>query len=145
MATTEIIKSGREPKVDAAMIAKAQAFVAGGWTKYNKSVPTIEGLAKHLGLYRTYLYKCQDLADTVEQISTLQSSILIEKGLLNEYNPSIVKLLLSSKHGYVEKTEVSNTHELVNSEPSQAIAGDFAEFTKQKTQAIEAQTVDKQA
>ncbi len=136
IAQLEVIKSGAPSKITPMLLAKAKAFVDGEWTKYNRTVPTVEGLAIHLGLYRTYLYECQDLSDTMEQIQRLQSSMLIDGGLNNEMNPSIVKLLLSAKHGYVEKTEVANSHSIV-AEPQQAIATDFSAYVKNKTVAVE--------
>ncbi len=131
----EVIKNGAPPKVTTETLERAKQFVGGEWQKYNATVPTVEGLAMHLGLYRTYIYECQDLSDTLEQVQRLQASILIERGLTNEYNASIVKLLLSAKHGYIEKSEVSQNHSMT-SQPSETIASDFNAYVKSKTEAL---------
>ncbi len=130
------ITGGAPSKITPQLLARAKQFVDGGWRKHNQAIPTVEGLAKHLGLWRTALYDIPELADTLECIQRDQANALVEKGLMNEYNPAIVKLLLSSKHGYVERSEVANTHSMT-AQPQQAIAQDFSDYVKGKTQAID--------
>ncbi len=136
---------GRPDKIDAQTVQRANEYVDGAWRRAGVVIPTVDGLSEYVDIARQRIYVSEEFSDTLERLQRIQADMVLQGGLNNEFNPSIAKLILSSKHGYVEKTEVSNTHELVNSEPSQAIAGDFAEFTKQKTQAIEAQSIDKQA
>ncbi len=128
-------KGGAESKVTPELLEKARAFVAGEWEQYNKTIPTVEALALHLGLYRSYVYAVEELSDTREWIAKTQASKLIEHGLNGEYNPGIVKLLLSSRHGYIEKTQTDITSggEAIASSASVDVAIGFAEFTKQQT------------
>jgi len=73
-------------------------------------LPTIEGLAVHLIVARSTLYKWGDtypkFSDILEQLKAAQASQLIQKGLKNEYNASITKLMLT-KHGYTDRQEVT--------------------------------------
>lgn len=144
------IKGGAHSKVTPELLRKAKAFVEGEWKKYNKTVPTVEMLAKHLNLTRQYLYELPQLSDTLEQVQREQASMLIDRGLTNEYNPAIVKLLLSSKHGYVEKQQTENIN--VNIESGQAkpeLAAGFSDYLKQQTMVkvndnpVEGEIVDK--
>lgn len=97
---------GRPDTIDDAMVERANAWIENEmWRADGDAVPTVEGLAKYLGLYRTYLYAAPELTDTIEMIQREQARHVLSKGLTGEFNSGIAKLLLSSKHGYVEKSE----------------------------------------
>jgi len=72
-------------------------------------LPTIEGLALELHIHRDTLYAWEkqnkEFSDILEQMRQLQASKLIQNSILNRYNPTIAKMILSGKHGYVEKSE----------------------------------------
>lgn len=123
-------QGGAPKKITPQLLKKAKAFCDGEWRNYNKTIPTIEGLAKHLSLYRSYIYEVEELSDTREWINQNQGLGLIEGGLDNTFNPSIVKLLLS-KHGYVEKsqTDVTSNGETIG-KVDQTVAANFAEWAK---------------
>jgi hypothetical protein len=101
------------------------------------NLPTIEGLALHLGLHRDTIYEWEkvpeaealvpdeltetaigeaaeqyrlreEFSDIVTRVRQEQAKRLINKGLGGQYNPQIGKTLLS-KHGYSEKTEIDHT------------------------------------
>jgi hypothetical protein len=108
------------------MIARARKYDKG-----TDAVPTIEGLALHLGVARSSCYLWaevpsepdegadlaewqrrrqlhQHFSDIVNDLLAQQAKLLINNGLKGKFNANITKLILSGKHGYVEK--VSNEH-----------------------------------
>lgn len=84
---------------------------------YHGDLPTVAGLSIFLDVARETLYAWSRLdtelghrfSDTLEKIHAQQQYMLIGKGLKNEYNPTITKMLLNVNHGMVEKqkSEVS--------------------------------------
>lgn len=77
-------------------------------------LPTIEGFALFIGVNKTTLYEWEkkniDFSNALEKIRTEQQERLINSGLSKEYNPTIAKLILSSNHNMVEKTQADVTH-----------------------------------
>lgn len=84
-------------------------------------LPTIEGLALHLGISRDTVYAWEEdglqddatdvqiqFSDIVKELRAAQAEKLMQNSLQGRYNPMISKLLLS-KHGYVEKQETDIT------------------------------------
>lgn len=75
-------------------------------------LPTLEGLAVHLGINRDTIYAWrkvhQEFSDVIDELLAKQAQELINNGLSGDYNPTIAKVLLS-KHGYTEKTETDIT------------------------------------
>ncbi|HEY4503194.1 MAG TPA: terminase small subunit [Candidatus Paceibacterota bacterium] len=73
------------------------------------NLPTIEGLASHLGLARSTLYEWKDkyteFSDILEILLAHQATALINNGLSGDYNATIAKLLLM-KHGYKEDARI---------------------------------------
>lgn len=71
-------------------------------------IPTIEGLAVHLGISRSTLYLWKESYDTfsdiIEELQQVQADRLLNNGLSGDYNPTIAKVLLT-KHGYREGIE----------------------------------------
>jgi hypothetical protein len=70
----------------------------------------VESLALHLGVARSTLHAWADtksdfyyeeFSDSLEQLKSVQASMLIQNGPKGEYNSTITKLLLT-KHGYVD-------------------------------------------
>lgn len=102
-------------------------------------VPTIEGLAIYLGISRETVYAWEkenpEFSDITENLRALQGNLLINGALGNKFNPTISKLLLSSKHGYVEKSEVDQTinGSLATGEIDPEVGKRFGEFMKQDT------------
>lgn len=83
-------------------IKKAQEYV--DEVVANEGFPTIEQLAFVLGIARSSLYTRKEFSNILEQIMQIQGHLLIMRGLQGDYNATIVKMMLSSKHGYVEQT-----------------------------------------
>lgn len=71
-------------------------------------LPTIEGLAVHLGISRATVYdwkeKYPEFSDIIEKLQSVQADRLLLNGLSGDYNPVIAKVLLT-KHGYREGIE----------------------------------------
>jgi len=94
-------------------------LIEDGWKYLNELdvsvytlLPTVEGLAIKLGISRETVYQWEkdneEFSDIVKKLKVDQGEKLIQNALNNKYNASIAKLILSGKHGYVEKTEVDN-------------------------------------
>jgi hypothetical protein len=81
--------------------------------KLKVKLPTIEGFAAVLGVNKTTLYEWEkehrQFSNALDKIRAEQHDRLINNGLSGDYNPTIAKLVLSSNHGYAEKTDMS-TH-----------------------------------
>lgn len=79
----------------------------------NIKLPSIEWLAKYIGVSRSNIYKWKDehsdFSDILEEILEEQAERLINMWLAGRYNWTITKLLLA-KHWYIEKQEVDNNH-----------------------------------
>lgn len=96
----------RPDMINETYVKKAQEYVDGAWKADGSVVPTVEGMAIYLDISRKTCYQAEELSHTLEQVQRLQASLVLNKGLTGEYNSNIAKLLLSSKHGYVEKQEI---------------------------------------
>jgi hypothetical protein len=114
-------------------------IVEAGYKKLGDVVPTIEGLAIYLGISRETAYAWEKTSEEfsyiMEGLRQLQGKILINGALANKFNPTISKLLLSSKHGYVEKSEqdITSKGESIN-QPDDTLRTEFANYLKSKKQ-----------
>lgn len=114
---------GRPTKLSQALIDAAARHVDEFDVSTATLLPTIEGLALELNISRDTVYDWEKVpeatdnnAEDVElhlQFSYIVSNLrskqaykLIQNSLVNRYNPTIAKLILSGKHGYIEKSEV---------------------------------------
>lgn len=97
------------------LLAKARVYVAGDWVNHTlqsgrkRVMPTVEGLALYLGISRETIYAREQFSDIVNDLRTNQHDELANGSADGTINPQIGKLMLSSKHGYVEKAQVDNT------------------------------------
>lgn len=75
---------------------------------YEDAVPSVAGLAVHLGISRETLYAWEHdetkagFSDILRSIVSKQERMLLSGGLTSDFNAAIVKLMLG-KHGYSEK------------------------------------------
>lgn len=114
------------------------------WETWRIKLPTVAGLARKLGISRSTLYKWADEQDEfsyiVEDLLLEQDDRLVNQGLSGAYNPTIAKLLLSSKHGYVEQSATDVTSKGERLEPSSPIDGSavdaFVKHIKHDTSAV---------
>ncbi len=85
-------------------VAKAWDYANGAWQEFGDAVPMAEGLADYLDISTSSLYTRQEFSDVIEVVKRKQARYVASGGLKGTFNPMISKLILSSKHGYVEKT-----------------------------------------
>ena len=100
------------------------------------NLPTIEGLARFMGINKSTIYdwqkKYSEFSDAIEILEIEQHQKLINQGLAGNYNPKITQLVLSTKHKYAERVEkevrgnltISKLNNLINAiEQDNATAG----------------------
>lgn len=129
-------RRGRPPKVNKALVDKAILYRDNWKHKDWVAIPTVEGLGLWLGIATATIYEHQDeLANTLSWIKQTQAELLLSKGVRGEYNASIVKLILSAKHGYIERSQadITSAGKPVNYNP--ATAQSFTDYMKSITQA----------
>jgi len=70
-------------------------------------IPSIAGLAYHIGVSRLTLYNYSESEKFFNTIKRARDKILgnIENALLNSENPSAGKIFLAKNYGYTDKTE----------------------------------------
>lgn len=86
-----------------------------GFDKLNQLVPSAAGLALHLKVARSTIYKWADenstFSDILQDIQATQETLLLNGALGNKFNANIAKLMLG-KHGYKESKETELTGNL---------------------------------
>lgn len=74
-------------------------------------LPTVEGLASHLGVVKKTIYNWASFSPEVkrglERLKYEQFQRLVDNGLSGHYNSTITKLILSSNHGMREETKTT--------------------------------------
>jgi hypothetical protein len=74
--------------------------------KEEKEIPTVCGYAIFLGVsertLREWRKEHEEFSPTLRVLMSLQKQALINKGLKNEYNSTITKLMLSANHDMIE-------------------------------------------
>ena len=114
--TEESCKCGRPPIFTKELLEKTKDYETNWQTIFPEDrLPTIEGLTLYLNINRSTIYdwisqdteEMQEFSNIVSSILQKQSKTLINKGLGNEFNSSITKLMLS-KHGYIDKQDVTS-------------------------------------
>jgi hypothetical protein len=103
----------RPTKYNTAILEKAQHYLD-HYEEYNEVIPSAVGLALVLNLTRSTLYewaKAEDkkeFSDILDNINKKQEQILLRKGLNNEFNSNITKLVLG-KHGYNDRAQQADS------------------------------------
>lgn len=73
--------------------------------------PNMAQLAGRLGVSRKTIYNWanshEEFLHIVEQILAIQEDMLLDRGLVGQYNASIAKLMLT-KHGYTDKQDITS-------------------------------------
>jgi len=102
---------GRPTKYTEENIGKAAQYLE-VWESLGHAIPSQSGLADYLDVsikcvenWATHEDK-QEFLGVLDAIERKQRNVLISKGLKNEFNSNIVKLVLG-KHGYSEKSELT--------------------------------------
>lgn len=101
--------AGRPTDYSDEICRKARLYLQ-DFEQYGDAIPSVAGLAVFLKIARSTIYewakeddKCE-FSDILQEILAKQESILLTKGLKNEFNSSITKVILG-KHGYSDKVE----------------------------------------
>ena len=100
-------KTGRPTKYSQEILDIAFDYLE-NFEQHGDAVPSQGGLSSELGIARSTLKKWgkesgkEEFSAILEKIRTKQERVLLNKGLLGEFNSNIVKLMLG-KHGYSEK------------------------------------------
>ena len=101
---------GRPTKYNATIQKKAEEYIKN--LPEDEVVHTVEGLADHIDVARSTVYKWRDeieeFSDTLEIILRKQAKTLINRGLTGEFNAPMTKMLMNVNHGYRERNEVDN-------------------------------------
>ena len=76
------------------------------------NIPIIAELCNILFVNKSTLYewkeKHKDFSDSLDYLVRKQEAMLLKGGIEHKYNPTIAKLILSSNHGYKEKSDVTS-------------------------------------
>ena len=102
--------AGRPTAYKEEMLELAVNYITGGYKELQHAIPSVVGLAIHLGVAKSTLYKwCEDkdhpFSDILEFSNDSQEFALINGSLNNNLNPTISKLMLT-KHGYSDKQDM---------------------------------------
>ena len=101
---------GRPSKFDPKIIGEVDKYLE-TTGRENTHLPKIESFALFLGVSKKTLYNWakenEEFLHDLEKLMNRQAEQLIDDGMYGgkEVNASIAKLLLSAKHGYVEKVQ----------------------------------------
>ena len=98
----------RPTKYSKEIVEKARAYII-DYEMYGDMIPSIEGMAEHLGLHRDTLYDwarqdSKEFSDILGRCMQVQQKTLVNKGLNNTFNSAITKLVLG-KHGFHDKMD----------------------------------------
>ena len=109
------MKAGRPTKLTEELYKNAREYLDGIGEDVETKLPTIEGLAIHLDVSRESLYEWEKdtrFSYILESLRRMQANKLIQMSILNKYNPTISKMMLT-KHGYIESSKQDITVEQV--------------------------------
>ena len=101
---------GAPTKYTEEMLEQAADYLE-NFKDHDQVIPTIAGLALHIGRHRSTVYSWLDQEDKPELIDILaklmakQEVLLVNKGLSGDFNSNIGKMMLT-KHGYTDKQEI---------------------------------------
>lgn len=106
-ATRNVRTPGRPSTYTKHILRKAKEYLKSD----DHKIPTIAGLCVYLNTPRSTLYQWlsnkvdKELIDTISMMSEVRESRLIEGGLASKWNSNIVKLILTTNHGYSENNQ----------------------------------------
>jgi hypothetical protein len=106
------LPAGRPSKYTPELLEKAQEYADGVWERNGNPVPSVVGLALHLGIAKSTCFQWaidegkEQFSDIVRQVEQKQEEILVSKGLTGDFTSPITKLMLT-KHGYSDRQEIS--------------------------------------
>jgi len=107
------MRTGRPTKYNEELVEKARSYLY-NYESEGDVFPQVAGLAVFLGISRDTIYEWiqddtkKEFSYIVAQICAMQEKVLVNGGIMGEFNATIAKLMLA-KHGYSEKQEVDHT------------------------------------
>ena len=105
---------GRPTKYTDELVKKAKAYIT-DYAIYGDVIPSIAGLSSYLKVNRSSLYEWEslykDFSDILRAIKAEQEKVLINKGLIGDFNSAITKLVLG-KHGYHDRQDLDITGDM---------------------------------
>lgn len=104
---------GRPTEYNQDVIDSAWEYVNGGWKDGGSPIPSLVGMCRVLNRGKSTIYDWvkdpdKEFSDIVSALNERQEEILVSNGLLNEFQASVTKLLLT-KHGYSDRVEQNTT------------------------------------
>lgn len=126
-APQDYLPMGRPPTTDISDVtAKILHYIRDGYQASGHAVPSIAGLCITMDITKSMLYVWEsenpNLADALAKLKQTQEFVLVNGGLSGQFNNAICKLMLTTNHGYSDKTLVEShaTLELIDSTGSDA-------------------------
>jgi hypothetical protein len=103
---------GRPVEFNQGIVDQAREYIE-DYASHGHAIPSVVGLCSVLNRARSTLYKWAEdestgFSDILEAINEKQQLVLLSKGLTDEFNASITKLVLG-KHGYHDKQDTELT------------------------------------
>lgn len=104
---------GRPTKYTPELLDAAREYLE-TYTEDGSPVPSVVGLALHIGITKSTCYEWakhddkREFSDILDQVSMMQEQKLISGGLVGEYNAPFAKMLMT-KHGYSDKVDTDLT------------------------------------
>ena len=106
--------TGRPTKYTDELVSKAKAYIT-DYAIYGDVIPSVAGLSSMLGIVRSTLYKWeeekQEFSDILRSIKHEQEKVLLNRGLIGDFNSAITKLVLG-KHGYHDRQDLDITGDM---------------------------------
>lgn len=115
-------------------VAKGWEYVEGAYRDDDELFPTVEGLSLYIGINQDTLHVRQEFSELLAKLKSKQARDLVRHGIKGEYSPVITKLLLASKHGYVEKTATDVTSGGEPIQPDPVRAAEYVEWLKSRSE-----------
>ena len=104
-------KMGRNTVYSNEVVAKTHNYIK-YYEESNDVIPSVAGLAVHLGLSKSTLYNWakedgkEDFLDALKDLEGAQERELLNSGLNGTFNSTITKLILT-KHKYSDKVDTT--------------------------------------
>ena len=113
MAATNAAKTGRPTKLTPKMKSDALDYIVNYKDIHEHPIPSVVGMAVILNVAKSTLYKWAEdestgFSDTLAKCNDCQELKLVNGGLTNVFNSTIVKLALAN-HGYSDKQQTELT------------------------------------
>ena len=104
---------GRPSSYSKDVLKKAKEYIDSFQTSTNEVVPSVVGLCQVINRAKSTVYKWrsepdkQEFSDILERIEEKQQILLVNGGLLGDFNSNIAKMMLT-KHGFSDKQEIDH-------------------------------------